>query len=147
MGTLSRTKGKVFERSIATMIRARWPWLAERIRRSIQSRAAEESDVTGLPGFWLECQDASEPTPVEKLEQAERDVFASTTRREDCPVAITHKKRARSIQATLRLHELIALSQDPKRKAQTKNFNIPVTIDLHAFFDLVDNVIQEDKDV
>jgi len=106
MGKLSRDKGKVFERKIARCLRETFPQHAEEIRRSIQSRQAEESDVTGLPGFWVECQDAITPTPTKKLEQAEHDVRVANLTETIIPVAVTHKIRCKDIFVTIRLHHL-----------------------------------------
>ena len=106
MGKMQRDKGKRFERQIARKLRESFPKYAEVIRRSIQSRQAEESDVTGLPGFWIECQDAANPTPLKKLKQAERDVQVADLVDELIPVAVTHKSRAKDIFVTLRLHHL-----------------------------------------
>lgn len=106
MGKMQRDKGKRFERQIAKKLRERFPKHADEIRRSIQSRQAEESDVTGLPGLWIECQDAAVPTPLKKLEQAERDVIVAKLEEELIPIAVTHKSRAKDIRVTLRLAHL-----------------------------------------
>tara|TARA_A100001391_G_scaffold122821_1_gene83729 strand:- start:5410 stop:5880 length:471 start_codon:yes stop_codon:yes gene_type:complete len=106
MSKMQRIKGKVFERKIARKLRETFPEFADEIRRSIQSRQAEESDVTGLPGFWIECQDAKQPTPTKKLEQAERDVRVARQVDTTIPIAVTHKIRAKDILVTLRLHHL-----------------------------------------
>jgi len=106
MSKMQRIKGKVFERKIAKKLRDAFPQYSELIRRSIQSRQAEESDVTGLPGFWVECQDAITPTPTKKLEQAERDVRVASLVDVAIPVAVTHKIRAKDIFVTLRLNHL-----------------------------------------
>jgi hypothetical protein len=132
MGKLSRTKGHSFERKIAKLIRDRFPEL-ENVRRSFQARDAEESDVTGLPGFWLECQDAALPLPIMKLHQAERDLANTALDRDRIPVAITHKKGARSIQVTLRAKDLICLlatEQAPK--------DSPVTLDFEDFLHILE---------
>ena len=147
MSLFSRSKGKRFERTIATMIRERFPQYAKEIRRSIQSRAAEESDVTGLPGFWLECNDTVQPNPLDKLEQAERDVSLSQTRKSDIPVAITHKTGARTSQATLRLINLVRISEGTTALVSTNHdlCQIPVTIPLESFFAIVDTYLQRPR--
>lgn len=106
MGKMQRDKGKRFERQIARKLRDFFPTYSETIRRSIQSREAEESDVTGLPGLWIECQDARIPTPLKKLEQAERDVRANKLEADVIPIAVTHKMRNKTIHVTLRLSHL-----------------------------------------
>lgn len=146
MALLSRTKGKRGERAVAAMIRARFPHLAEQVRRSIQSREAEESDVTGLPGFWIEVQDARAPTPLAKLEQAERDRDRSLTRKLDLAVAVTHASGARSWQATFRAAWL--LSRGGRVHFGTHSVSIsdritigtiPVTVDFRHFLDLAED--------
>jgi hypothetical protein len=106
MGKMQREKGKRFERLIANKLREFFPEHAEIIRRSIQSREAEESDVAGLPGLWVECQDAITPTPLKKLEQAEGDIRMNKLESDIIPIAITHKIRAKDIIVTLRLSHL-----------------------------------------
>ena len=106
MGKMQRNKGKRFERLIAKKLREAFPEYSEEIRRSVQSREAEESDVTGLPGFWVECQDAAKPTPLKKLEQAERDVMVNKLTGKILPIAVTHKKNTVEIYVTMRMHHL-----------------------------------------
>ncbi len=106
MGKMQREKGKRFERLIANKLREFFPEHSETIRRSIQSREAEESDVTGLPGLWIECQDAILPTPLKKLEQAEGDVRMNKLEANIIPIAVTHKIRNKAIHVTLRLSHL-----------------------------------------
>lgn len=135
MAKFSRDKGKRFERRIAKIIRERWPQLKDEIRRSIQSREAEESDVTGLPGFWLECQDAATPTPAAKLEQAIGDSEDGT---KGMPVAITHKTKTRTIEVSLRLADLLALAH--KNDAGYGSvWSHRVQIDLETFLKLVED--------
>lgn len=116
MGKMQRDKGKRFERQIAKKLREKFPEYSEEIRRSIQSRQAEESDVTGLPGLWVECQDAAVPTPKQKLLQAERDVHVANLYRKIIPIAVTHKSRAKEIFVTLRLANLHYLFEWHLRK-------------------------------
>ena len=106
MSKMQRDKGKRFERQIARKLRDSFPKYAELIRRSIQSRQAEESDVTGLPGLWIECQDAANPTPLKKLKQAEHDVRVAGLVDELIPIAVTHKSRTKDIYVTLRMAHL-----------------------------------------
>lgn len=137
MGKFSRSKGKRFERRIATELRERFPQFAELIRRSIQSRQAEESDVTGIPGLWLECQDSVEPTPFDKLEQAIRDVTANESK--SIPVAITHKTRTQSIEVTLRATDFIWMTEASNGKLSDSWLEkVTVQISWEAFLDLVE---------
>ena len=143
MGKLQRVKGKVFERKIARRLREEFPEYAETIRRSIQSRAAEESDVCGFDGFWLECQDAIKPTPLKKLEQAEHDLGLSReTAPNTIPVAITHRRGTRSIDVTLRIDQLVKMVL--KNNLATASYTselcgsvAPVTLDLDDWIALV----------
>ena len=105
-GRFSRNKGKTFERRVAIVLREAFPEYAEIIRRSVQSREAEESDVAGLPGCWVECQHAANPTPLKKLEQAEHDVMVAKLYGEILPIAVTHKTRTKGVFVTLRMHHL-----------------------------------------
>lgn len=112
MGLMSRRKGRAFEQRIARIFRERWPDAV--VRRSSQAERAHESDVFIAGGprvlskLWLECQDARNPTPIAKLEQAEHD----SEHVDDCeprfldrtpvPVVIWHRLGAREINVTLR---------------------------------------------
>lgn len=127
MGKLSRNKGKAFERKIARAYREAIPEIAEEVRRSDQSHQADDSDVTGLPGLWTECEDAREPNPLKKLEQAERDAKDGRI-----PVAITHKMRAKSVQATLRLRDLVQLFNENAGDVGMSE-DQPVTMDFDDF--------------
>lgn len=139
MGKFSRSKGKRAERRIATVLRERFPEIAGDIRRSIQSRQAEESDICGLPGFWLENQDAAEPTPKAKLEQAIRDVCANKKETELVPVAITHKTRSKSTEVTMRAGDLFRLFVQASETTDAFPFaDRPVQIDFETFLDLVE---------
>jgi len=135
-GRKSRSKGRRFERQIATALRERFPELAESIRRSIQSRQAEESDVTGIPGLWLECQHATEPTPSKKLAQAIHDV--SVAKVKSTPIAITHKTRAKGIFVHMRYSDLLKLTCV---NGHTKEkLNMMVTITFNDFLDILEEV-------
>jgi hypothetical protein len=114
MGLMQRQKGKRFERAIATALRVRFPNAV--VRRASQADRAHQSDVyiSGGPlllsRLWLECQDARVPTPLVKLNQAERDVDSGImhwdVRQSRLPVVIWHKLGAREIHATMRLGTL-----------------------------------------
>lgn len=101
---MSRRKGASYERKIADILRKRFPQFAEAIRRSIQSRQAEESDVTGIPGLWLELQHAARPTPTVKLAQAIRDAPVDMI-----PVAITHQTGCKGDDVFMRMRDLLCL--------------------------------------
>lgn len=110
MGLMQRNKGKVFERKIATALREWWPDVV--VRRASQADRAYQSDVyvTGGPvaleRIWWECQDARTPTPIAKLEQAERDIALASVHElgsERLPVVVWHKLGAHDVNVTTRL--------------------------------------------
>lgn len=145
---LSRDKGKVFERKIARILRERFPQHAADVRRSDQGHGAADSDVTGLPWIWVECQDAREPTPVAKLEQAEADLGAATgDAAAKIPIAITHKLRSRSMQVMLRLSSLdriasVAVGETPASLEVADVGFTPVTLELGDFLDLLAEAVR-----
>ena len=110
MGRMQRTKGKVFERKIAAELRTIWPDAV--VRRASQAERADNPDVfiEGGPAIlgrlWLELQDAAQPTPLMKLDQAEHDALswggmrAGQTR---FPIVVWHKLGARTVNVTMRL--------------------------------------------
>ena len=79
-----------------------------RVRRSDQGRGAMEPDlvIQDCP-VWLELQDSRNPTPREKLAQAERDAKAAGSSLR--PVAVVHKTGAKSIGAWMRVETLLYL--------------------------------------
>lgn len=110
MGRMQREKGKIFERSIATRLRAAFPGAL--VRRSSQADRAHASDVVVEPPapsvigrVWWECHDAASPRPLDKLAQAERDTHHMNA----LPVVVWHRKGARSTRATLRFGTLLEL--------------------------------------
>lgn len=86
-GARSRNSGKRFEKEVARELRRLFPAYAHQIRRALQAHKAWESDVTGVPGLWVECQFAKRPTPLAKLRQAYRDAKAAFDRA-NMPVVI-----------------------------------------------------------
>lgn len=110
MGRMQREKGKRFERQIAAELRAIWPDAV--VRRASQAERADNPDVfvEGGPAIlgrlWLELQDAAQPTPLVKLDQAENDAFtwgAMRTGIVRLPVVVWHKLGARTVNVTMRL--------------------------------------------
>ena len=107
-------------------------WRAGWARFEACWRGAEACDIQGVPYLWIEAQDSQAPTPLVKLEQAERDLRAAKTQR--LPVAVTHKKGARSIQITLRICSLCTLLSEPT--ADVRRFGTypyPITMDFQEF--------------
>lgn len=138
MSLMQRTKGKVFERSIATHLRRAFPLAT--IRRSIQSHRAYEPDVCvdgNAPDLarrlWLECHDARDPAPLEKLAQAERDCRRAAMWR--IPVVVWHRYRERRVQATLRLDALMVLTGSPFQPSEF--VGMPVTCDWEQLLDVL----------
>lgn len=105
MGRRSVLRGKAFERKLCRIFREKWPDAI--VRRASQADRAFQSDVyvTGghpmLARLWFECQDSRKPTPLVKLQQAERDAKYDLTASR-LPVCIWHELGARDIHATMR---------------------------------------------
>ena len=123
MGLLSRTKGKVFERKIAQVIRPHFPYVT--VRRASQAERAHNPDLFfesehALPPIldrlWLELEDSATPNPRKKLEQSERDLRSRfpVTWQSKFPVVVWHLKGSRTIWATARARTLRHLLGDLK---------------------------------
>ena len=141
MGRMQREKGKRFERAIATLLRQRWPSAV--VRRASQAERADNPDVFVEGGppllarLWLELQDARSPTPMAKLEQAERDAdwwwnHGPSTRTERLPVVVWHRIGERTTWATLRLSTLDAI-----RGTLGGNHAAVVTLELEQLLELI----------
>lgn len=138
MSAMQREKGKRFERDIAARLREVFP--ATDVRRSSQADRAANSDVviTGDPlleRLWLELQDARDPTPLAKLQQAERDIELArraSGHPDRLPVVIWHRIHERSHQVTTRLWVV-----DELRGVSARSRAAVVTLDLQAFLELV----------
>jgi len=110
------------------------------VRRSSRADGAANSDVviTGDPlleRLWLELQDARDPTPLAKLQQAERDIDLAqraSDRLDRLPVVIWHRIRERSHQVTTRLWVV-----DEFRGVSAHSRTAVVTLDLQAVLELV----------
>lgn len=139
MGMLSRRKGQAFERRVARL--ARDFFKDFEIRRSIQSRGAEESDLVGVPFCWSELQhaDARHHDPLGKLEQAERD----RTSTDLMPVAITCVSGSGRITATFRVAHLEVLTG-----IRFDHFppHTPFTLELEDFFMLLGYALSRHAD-
>lgn len=133
---MQREKGKRYERQIAALLRTVWPDVD--VRRSSQAERAYQSDVyiSGGPSvlgrLWLECQDARNPTPLAKLEQAERDIAAHARRDQRVPIVIWHRFGERQSYVTIRLWAL-----DELRGVRKLTGNPPVTLALMPFVGLL----------
>lgn len=143
MSGMSTNKGKIYERAIARMLRAAWP--GADVRRTSQADRAGNSDViaTGAPALerlWLELNDARDPRPLAKLQQAERDIEAAATPGRvgaalRWPVVIWHRLGERSHQVTTRLWVLDELRSRMGAIGDYSDRAV-VTLDLDAFIEL-----------
>lgn len=98
VGRKSRTKGKVFERKIATMLRD----AGIDCRRGWQARSgADACDIEGTT-WWIECGTGRALDPLAKLLQAEKAAHALGDTR-PC-VAVCRRFGSPHITATMRLH-------------------------------------------
>ena len=139
MGRLQRTKGKVFERWVAQQFREAYPFL-DGVRRSQQGAGAEQSDVTGVPGLWIECQDAARPTPLAKLVQAERDV-AEAKLQGILPIAVVHRAGSSRTSTTVTLRAGAFPRLYGKGGCLEKWRTPPVTIGLSDFLNLAQTYV------
>jgi hypothetical protein len=143
MSGISTRKGKVYERQVARFLRTAWP--RADVRRTSQADRARNSDVIAtesplLERLWLELNDARDPNPLAKLQQAERDIDLAAPPSSDVnqrlPVVIWHRICERSHQVTTRLWVVDELRARPgcpgERDAAV------VTLDLRAFIELID---------
>jgi hypothetical protein len=134
---MQRRKGKVFEREIASTLRAVFPLAT--VHRSSQADRAYHPDVV-IEGnapmlakrLWLELQDARKPAPLDKLAQAERDCSEWGLR---IPVVVWHRYRERSLNVTLRLDALNLLAGSQWHPSEF--MGIPVTCDWEQFLDVL----------
>lgn len=147
MGLMQRTKGKVWERKVADMLRQRWPNAI--VRRASQAERADNPDVfvegePRLERLWLECQDARNPTPLAKLEQAEGDATEWLVRATSggwmrfprWPVVIWHRLGERTSYATMRINTLLDIVQ-PMPDAESELREV-VTVELDAFLRMLE---------
>jgi hypothetical protein len=143
MGLMQREKGKRFERDVAAQLRDRFGVL---VRRASQAERADNPDVfveTGpvrLQRLWLELQDARQPTPEKKLQQAESDVQAWEGKRESYvprwPVVVWHRLGERTTWATLRINTLLDIVQPvPDAESELRE---TVTVEFGAFLRMLE---------
>lgn len=136
---MSRRKGHSYERRIRNRFRRAYDFLdPETIQRSQQGRHAEESDVKGVPGLWIECQDSRFPNPKVKLMQAERDVVAARLLNQRIPIAVCHLTGAkyRDDTVTLRLKHLMVLGMQNNTLMTLDGPNPMVTMRLDEFMEI-----------
>jgi hypothetical protein len=146
MGLMQREKGKRFERAIAAELRKRWPDAV--VRRSSQAERAYQSDVfidggpPLLSRLWLELQDARSPTPMLKLEQAERDCGVQMIESLNglrLPAVIWHEMGARESHVTMRLLTLDTIRWPTSSPLSIRGrFYEVVTMRLGSFLSLLE---------
>jgi len=133
MGAMQRVKGRRWEQEVANIYRRRWPTAT--VRRSAQGAGALEPDVV-IEGdcpdlvarLWTECQCSNNPTPLVKLEQAERDCARSTETL--YPVVVWRKSGSRTVYATCRFSTLLQLANPDLPVWPDDRFAMPVTVSL-----------------
>jgi hypothetical protein len=138
---MQRNKGKAFERKVAILLRQTFPRAT--VRRASQAERAFNSDVfctgAGLADtIWWELQDARDPTPLEKLKQAEEDIagLGGDMASGRIPIVVWHKLRAKIINATMRSSTwLTILGTGTWSAAKT-----PVTVALDDLLDVLDTL-------
>lgn len=140
MGLMSRNKGKKFERDIANVFREKFPDVV--VRRSSQAERAYQSDIfvdsgpDQLKRLWLELNDAREPDPEGKLEQAELDVsrLPKSELVKRLPLVIWHKYREQRIWVTCKLSVLTEMMGNKVRKG---SLDIVLTFDLDDLIEVL----------
>lgn len=122
------------------------------VRRSEQAKGAKEPDIVvkGCP-CWIECQDAGADhfRPLEKYEQAERDVEETQQTLKLWPAAICHKTGEHKIGVWIAFHHLVLLAniqpllnvdgEPGPLNLHSKGFDMeqPVRVDLEDFLMLL----------
>lgn len=99
MGKSQRDKGKRGERELAALFRE-YGFDARRTSQYCGQGGA--ADVTGLPGFHVECKRCERLCLPEWIKQAERDSQGQ-------PIVVCHRRNGEEWFATLPLRELLGL--------------------------------------
>lgn len=102
-GRASRAKGRRGEQIVATILRSHMPEIASAIRRGWQNRlGADDPDICGLPGFWLEHKCGKQPNIRAALKQAR------TAAKGRCmPLAVIQDDHGRERMAVLNLTDFL----------------------------------------
>jgi hypothetical protein len=125
-GKASRVKGRKFEQDVANIFREWFPDLE--IYRGDQKHKARESDISGVPGFWIECQHAAKPNPKMKMEQARRDAGEAISQG-TIPLVVYKKTGTGTVRAALKLSHLMTLT-GASQLNYSENGNALVEMDL-----------------
>lgn len=106
-GRRSRTKGRVFERAVAKLLRAIWP----DAKRGFQSRSGRDApDVDGTP-FHFECKHGARVN----VRAAMRQALAATDGR---PVVVVSREDRGDILVTMRMADWLAAMTPPQSIAR-----------------------------
>jgi len=124
----ARRKGFSFEREVAQTLRTIYDPIElrmamskakpaervvllkqSRVRRGEQAHGAMEPDVVVEDSpLWIECCDSAKDMARAKLEQATRDTRECRLAK-SWPIAVTHRKRAKTSRATMSLKTLMEI--------------------------------------
>lgn len=129
-----RRKGKVFERTVANMLKE-WPGLEKARRGKPQTAGAIEPDVWAPWPFWVECKHGMGFSACAALAQAERDIVRADERMMTHPLLIARQTGgdmffavgAEAAKAVLQVEIIEGVLHDAKgypvaRLAPTKNW-------------------------
>lgn len=134
MSKMQRTKGKVWEREVAGMLREIF---GDRVKRGWQAReGCDAPDIEGVPRQWPECKHHQRvniaAAMLQAVEESTRahDRMRSTTARESdfwspypWPVVYSKSNREEPL-ATMRLKDFLALLREWKALSDTVNFKL-----------------------
>lgn len=99
MGLSQRQKGQRGERKLAELLRDGLPDFADQVRRGWQARlGCDDSDICGIPGFWIEHKCGKKPNMRRALKQAKGD-----SKGRAFPIAIVQDDHARERMVVLEL--------------------------------------------
>lgn len=145
-GRRAREHGAEFERKIANEIRDRFDVTVKRNRQSDRAYDSDISvlEVTGvLARIWWECNNEIKPNPRKKLAQAEKDISELPEGyRNRIPVIVWQKKRAKTIQATMRLGSLLEIAGLPPVHRGTAA--TVIELDVLDFFHLLNGAVHRE---
>jgi hypothetical protein len=105
-GKRSKSKGKVFERRIANLLKEAG---YESERGWSQSTGGARIPDVVLEGWWIECGNGEQMDPVAKLRQAQEYIGAYAVKPDVIPVSITKRNR-KVIEVCIDSHDLMRLN-------------------------------------
>ena len=117
MSKLSRTKGKVWERAVAQLLR---PLFGDKVARGFQSRSGRDGcDVEGTP-YWIECKHQARLN----VHAAVRQAVGATDGR---PVLVIAKGQREVPLVIMTLSEWIAQQEDALPRAVVAGLEVEVS--------------------